>query len=316
MSTKQRFACLHDLNNYFKKKDLLSGLTELEQARLRLNIGILDPSTDDSLISRVTYATFNDMRVKQILTPGKKYVITDYQTIYSSNVIVNRVPVSWGTDNSDNPSQVYELLVTAISTSEIDRNVIALNKDRNWEITYDPELKVLADGVTTKGTILSLKDSNNNKCFYDFKNVKSRFYKSELKNLITSAHIDLYTFSEISNNTAIDSSNYDSVRNNAIQEGSFENVFIGDAYNNVIYSDCSDNLFMKGAHDNIFTWNTVNNKFEEEVCYLNGSMANKTILAGNIELASSITKTIHKVNEATIVSYLDPITYSYQIIKL
>jgi hypothetical protein len=30
----------------------------------------------------------------------------------------------------------------------------------------------------------------------------------------------------------------------------------------------------------------------------------------------TITKTVHKVNDATIVSYLDPITYAYQIIKL
>lgn len=316
MSTKQRFACLHDLNNYFKKKDLLSGLTELEQARLRLNIGILDPSTDDSLISQVTYATFNDMRIKQMLIPGKKYVITDYQTIYSSNVIINNVPVSWGTDNSENPSKIYELLVTAISASEIDRNVIALNKDRQLEITYDPEKHYLPDGIETKGIITSMKDSHNNKCSYDFKNVKTRIYKTDLKNLITSSHIDLYTFSEISNNSAIETSEFGSVCNNTIEENSFNNVFIGDTYNNIIYSDCSNNLFIKGAHDNIFTWNTVNNKFEEEVCYLNGSMANKTILAGNIELASSITKTVHKVNEATIVSYLDPITYSYQIIKL
>lgn len=316
MLTKQRVACLHDLNNYFKKKDLLGGLTELEQARLRLNIGILDPSTDDSLISKVTYAAFNDIRIKQMLIPGKKYIISDYQTIYTSNVIVNGTPVSWGTNNSENPSQVYELLVTAISTSEIDKNVIALNKDRKWDITYDPEKHNLPDGVETKGTILSLKDNHNNKCYYDFKNIKTRVYKSDLKNMINSSYIDLYTFSEISNNLAIETSEFGTVRNNMIEEDSYGNVFIGDTYNNVIYSDCSNNLFIKGAHDNVFTWSTINNKFEEEVCYLNGSLANKTILAGNIELASAITKTVHKVNEATIVSYLDPITYSYQIIQL
>jgi hypothetical protein len=29
---QNRWACLHDLNNYFKKKDLLGGLTEPEKA--------------------------------------------------------------------------------------------------------------------------------------------------------------------------------------------------------------------------------------------------------------------------------------------
>ena len=38
----RRYACIHDLNNYFKKKDLLGGLTELEQEQLRKNIGIID----------------------------------------------------------------------------------------------------------------------------------------------------------------------------------------------------------------------------------------------------------------------------------
>ena len=38
----RRYACIHDLNNYFKKKDLLGGLTDLEQEQLRKNIGILE----------------------------------------------------------------------------------------------------------------------------------------------------------------------------------------------------------------------------------------------------------------------------------
>jgi hypothetical protein len=39
---RDRFACTSDLNAYFKKKDLLGGLTSLEQAQLRANIGIID----------------------------------------------------------------------------------------------------------------------------------------------------------------------------------------------------------------------------------------------------------------------------------
>ena len=46
------------------------------------------------------------------------------------------------------------------------------------------------------------------------------------------------------------------------------------------------------------------------------SIYNKTILEGDTTLSTAISKTVHKVNEATIVSFLDPITYAYQIIKL
>jgi hypothetical protein len=42
-----RWACIHDLNNYFKKKDLLGGLTEPEKAQLRSNIGVFDNFGED-----------------------------------------------------------------------------------------------------------------------------------------------------------------------------------------------------------------------------------------------------------------------------
>ena len=71
---------------------------------------------------------------------------------------------------------------------------------------------------------------------------------------------------------------------------------------------------MKGCHDTILGWSSVNNVFNENVCYMNGSLYNKTFATGNTSLSTSISKTIHKVNEATIISFLDPITYSYQII--
>jgi hypothetical protein len=91
-------------------------------------------------------------------------------------------------------------------------------------------------------------------------------------------------------------------------------VFLGDTYYNVIEEDCVGNTFMKGCHDTVLGWNSVNNTFYEDVCYMKGSLYNKTFLIGDTSLSTSISKTIHKVNEATIISFLDPITYSYQII--
>jgi hypothetical protein len=49
---------------------------------------------------------------------------------------------------------------------------------------------------------------------------------------------------------------------------------------------------------------------------LSGSIYSKEFNTGNTVLSTAISKTIHKVNEATIVSFLDPITYAYQVILL
>lgn len=49
---------------------------------------------------------------------------------------------------------------------------------------------------------------------------------------------------------------------------------------------------------------------------MEGSIYNYTIPVGDTTLSTTITKNIHKVNDATIVSFLDPITYSHQIIIL
>ena len=91
---------------------------------------------------------------------------------------------------------------------------------------------------------------------------------------------------------------------------------MGDTYNNIIEPECRNNLFIKGCHDTVLKWNSVNNIFNEAVCYTEGSLYNKTFKIGDTSLSTSITKTIHKVNEATIISFLDPITYAYQIIKI
>ena len=84
----RRYACIHDLNNYFKKKDLLGGLTELEQEQLRKNIGIIDYGGEGGQAKplEVTYTLLNDYISKNSLITGARYVITDFQTIYSSNV--------------------------------------------------------------------------------------------------------------------------------------------------------------------------------------------------------------------------------------
>jgi len=103
---------------------------------------------------------------------------------------------------------------------------------------------------------------------------------------------------------------------NTLEENCWNNIFIGDTYSNIIQSGCQGNTFLKGVHDSVLSWNSINNLFNENVCYCSGSVYNKTILPGDTSLSMTITKTIQKVNEATLVSFLDPITYAYQIILI
>ena len=319
----RRYACIHDLNNYFKKKDLLGGLTELEQQQLRKNIGIIDYSGEgiQSKPIELTYAVLNDTIQKKGLIPGTRYMITDFQTIYSSNVFNSSgQKISWGGNNSANPSAVYKLIVTAVSNNRLDpRVVIDDSKTKNWIILYDPTKETLEDGVSTKGKITYLQDSNFNSAYYDFKNIKFRRTSSELdgSNLdLNTAYGDFYTFSDLTSGVITDSSELHNTQHNEIKQNCTNNIFLGDTYNNIIEAECKGNTFIRGCHDTILKWNSVNNFFNEPVCYMTGSLYNKTFAVGNTDLSTSISKTIHKVNEATIISFLDPMTYAYQVIQI
>lgn len=307
---QNRYACLSDLNNYFKKRDLLGGLTQLEQEQLRKNIGIVDYTGEGGQTKplEVTYSKLSNYIKRNSLVVGARYIITDFQTIYSSNVLNGQgQKITWGLNI--NPSPVYRLIVTALTTNTLDPRVVIDGYD--WKVEYDVTSEILEDGVQTKGRITYLKDSNNNSAYYDFKSTKFRRNKSSG---LTSG--DYYTFSEIVDGIIKDSSNQHNTKNNLLGHNSTNNVFLGDTYNNIIEPDSTGNTFIKGCHDCIIKWNSVNNTFKEPVCYVEGSIYNKTIKVGDTVLSTAISKTIHKVNEATIVSFLDPITWAYQVIEL
>lgn len=307
---KIRYACFHDLNNYFAIKDLLGGLTLTEQARLRENIGIYTGDQSDlGTVSEVTYEAFNNTRLTNSLIPGKKYKILDYQTIYKSNVIVANKNQTWGLEI--NPSPICPIIVTAISPFQIDPKVILTQAGKEtWEVLYNPVCTTLPDGIKTKGIITFLKDSNGNSAPFDFKSIKIRVQNSPLGQIT-----DLYTFSDTSSGSLIDSSTLSNTKNNIIISSEPTNVFIGDTYNNIVY-DSGNNVFEKGMHDTVLYWGTTNNIVQEPVRYASGAFSNKVVAKGNLILSSTISKTIHKVNSATIISYLDPITYAYQIEQL
>ena len=315
----RRYVCMTDLNNYFRKSDLLKGLTELERQQVRTNLGIMHYTGEggQSVPVSITYANLYDLIQRNTLVVGARYIITDFQTIYSSNVLnVLNQKVTWGA--LINPSLIYNLVVIANTNSTLDSRAMILEHPE-WVVEYDPTKQMLQDGVSTKGRITFLKDDNNNSAYYDFKNVKFRRTSAELLNtnlLITASYLDFYTFSDIVNTQVIDASNLETTRYNKMHEDCFNNVFLGDTYNNVIESGCVNNTFLRGCHDTTLKWNSVNNLFNENVCYTSGSIYNKIIPIGNTNFSTAITKTIHKVNEVTLISFLDPITYAYQIILL
>ena len=317
---KNRYVCMSDLKKYFRKLDLLSGLTEFEKKQLRQNIGIIEYTGEAGEITpiEVTYFKLNDYIKRNQIITGGRYIITDYQTIYNSNVIVGGKKESWGHKDSVNISPTYRLLVTGITNNQLDSKAYIIGKD--WEIKYDATEETLEDGETTKGKITWMKDSNGNSAFYDFKNIKFRRTREQLRNTtvaITDPYLDLYTFSTIRNNNIVeDNSENELCEYNTFKENCWDNVFIGNTQNNIFEAELERNTFIKGCYNSHFLWNTYNNLFHERVAYTNGSIYNHISPIGNTNFSTTITKTIHKVNDATILSYLDPITYSHQVVIL
>ena len=320
---KNRYACLSDLNNYFPKRELLSGLTEIEKIQLRQNIGILNYTGEggQSTPVEISYSDLNNMATNNLMIVGARYIITDYQTIYASNVLNGFYQkVTWGTTGSANPSPVMPLLVIANTSSKLDSRAQILTEEaKNWVVEYDLTKEILQDGISTKGKITYLKDNHGNSAHYDFKNIKFRRTNIELANSnlnIDESYIDLYTFSDVENGIVLENSDYETTKYNTLGEGCWNNVFIGDTYNNLFGEGCWNNTFLRGCHDNTIKWNSVGNLFNENVCYTTGSIYNKKVGIGNTSLSMTLTKTIQKVNDVTLISFLDPITYAYQIIFL
>ena len=300
-------------SNFFKINDLLSGLTAIQKLQLRANIGVLNYTNNQGSTNavQVTSSALQTLISTSTLAVGAKYQITDFQTIYQSNVQVNNVYQSW-IGNS------YNLIVTANTTSTLDPN-ISIVEHPKWTARFDITPVMLSDGTVTKGAITYLKDENNNSAYYDFKSIKFRRLQSDLANsnlTISTNYIDLYTFSTVTNGVAIDNSSTTTTHSNEIKANCTNTVFVGDTYNNILETGCQNNTFLNGLHDSIIEWDSSNNLLNETVCYVTGAINSKSLAVGNTTLSSAITKTIHKVDNATIVSYLDPTTYTYQVVTI
>ena len=319
-----RHVCLKDLENYLKKAEYLGGYTPVEQRQVRKNIGAIGETDLASHITEtkfipLTHAELVDLIKDNKLGIGQVYAITDFQTIYESNVQNNVGQyITWGLDN--NPSEVCTIMTIALSANTLlNRVVIVSEKYPNsykWIVEYDYEPEVLQDGVSTKGKITYLKDTNNNIAYYDFKNVKSRRSRDQLKELginITNNYLDLYTFNTQDFNEASETYN---VYNNHLGSGSNNNVFIGnDCYNNVFEDGFRNNTFVSSCHNNQFQFDTYNNVFKYPVIYLTGSFNNLKVI-NNDYTSMDVNKQISKINRSYVISYLDSDTLTLQVYRI
>ena len=315
-----RHVCLKDLENYLKKAEYLGGYTPVEQKQVRKNIGAIGEADLTSYITEtkfipLTHAELVELIKNNKLAIGQVYAITDFQTVYESNVQDNEGQyITWGLDQ--NPSEIYTIMTIALSHNTLlNRVVVVSEKYPNaykWIVEYDYEPEVLQDGVVTKGKITYLKDANNNVAYYDFKNVKSRRTKTQLAELgiqTNQNYLDLYTFNTQNLNEASESFN---VYNNYFESGAKDNVFIGnECYNNVFEGGFRNNTFASSCHNNQFQFDTFNNTFKRPVIYLTGSFNNRKFI-DNEYTSLDINKQISKVDEGYVLTYLDPDTLTLQ----
>ena len=319
-----RHVCLKDLDNYLNKAEYLDGYTPTEQKQVRKNIGAIGKADLASYIPEtkfipLTHAELVDLIKDNKLAIGQIYAITDFQTIYESNVQNNVGQyITWGLDN--NPSEVYTIITIALSANTLlNRVVIVSEKYPNsykWIVEYDYEPEVLQDGVVTKGKITYLKDTNNNVAYYDFKNVKSRRSRVQLNELgvtTTQDYLDLYTFNTQDFNEASETYN---VYNNQLEPGAYNNVFIGnECYNNVFKGGFRNNTFASACYNNQFQFDTYNNVFKYPVIYLTGSFNNLKFI-NNDYTSMNVNKQISKINRSYVISYLDSDTLTLQSYRI
>lgn len=175
-----RHVLVEDLKHYLKRKDYLDGFTTIEQAYIRHNIGAIG-SEDitkelaklQAKIHEVTHFELTEMIYQKQLEMGDIYIITDYQTIYSSfKQNSNKKLITWGLEI--NPSKIYKLVCICIGADKLLPQVYVIegNTLKQWVVWYDPLYNIHDDGIRDKGTIYYLQDENGNEANYDFKNIR------------------------------------------------------------------------------------------------------------------------------------------------
>ena len=295
ISSEYRHVCYKDLDRFFKKDKYFSDLTEEEKNKIKENLGISDAAS----IIVGTYEELEKLVNSNKLLLGQKYLLTDFQTMYSIDYEIV------GSDDSRFPSHTYAILLTAVGVNAFDPKVILLSEDGTpshlWEVRYDFTKTKLIANAYNKGEITYLKDEFNNSAYFDFKNIRIK-------------HDDTYyyTFDE----GGEDASSLGLVTDVTLGYGCNNNIFVGETYNTYLEADCCNNLFLGGQQESSHLFsNSSNNVFRVPVVNIIGRMSDLNI-EDDAVLNPSISKTVTLVNDKYILSYLDQDTLTMQYKEL
>lgn len=295
ISSEYRHVCYKDLDRFFKKDKYFSDLTEEEKNKIKENLGISDAAS----IIAGTYEELEKLVNSSKLLLGQKYLLTDFQTIYSIEYEVV------GTDDSRFPSHTYAILLTAVGVNAFDPKVILLSEDGTpshlWEVRYNFTKTRLIANAYNKGEITYLKDEFNNSAYFDFKNIRIK-------------HDDTYyyTFDE----DGQDATMLGFVTDAALGCRCYNNIIVGETYSICLEADCCDNLFLGDGQDSCHLLsNSSDNVFRVSVVNLTGRMSELNT-EDDIVSNSDIFKTITQVGNKYILSYLDQDTLTMQYKEL
>lgn len=295
ISSEYRHVCYKDLDRFFKKDKYFSDLTDEEKNKIKENLGISDAAS----IIVGTYEELEKLVNSSKLLLGQKYLLTDFQTIYSIEYEIV------GTDDSRFPSHTYAILLTAVGVNVFDPKVILLSEDGTpshlWEVRYDFTKTRLIANAYNKGQITYLKDEFNNSAYFDFKNIRIK-------------HDDAYyyTFDE----GGEDASSLGLVTDVTLSYGCNNNIFVGETYNTYLEADCRNNLFLGDGQDTCHLLNnSSDNVFHVSVVNLTGRMSELNI-EDSIISNPDISKIVTQVGNKYILSYLDQDTLTMQYKEL
>lgn len=299
-----RHVCFKDLENYFKKDEYFGDLSDLEKQQIRENLGIQGSSDIKGQVVKGSYDYIKGLVDTNVLTLGSLYIIDDFQTIYESGGEV------LGTSDSLYPSAIYNVVLTPTSDNTFDRRVgIICSSNLNstkWIVEYDFTQERVGN-VLNKGTILYLKDENNNYAYYDFKNVRFKRTQSELdKGPTTLTEGYYYTFSRGKQ----DNSSNVNCKNNHLEKGCTNIVFLGTAQNNTFEADSHNITFFKLAENNKFYYGTRNDYFIDIVRQMKGAVHDRTL---EEITAISCPKEFNVLMNTQVIVYLDPETKTFQV---
>lgn len=212
-----------------------------------------------------TWAELKALRDGGELIPGMRYRMTDFVTTTAQS----------GTKSAGHQ---YDLVVTALSASELDERASAVPHDGDtyfsqarmgeWTLRYcmdnDTTRFAWADTTNGKGVVYELRDEWGNECGYDFKNILFTLASgTAVGDTTLTADTDLYTFNE-GTSGANDASSDQASRvatNNTIgswYSGStgarqLNNIVMAgtkEMYNNHIAEFCHDMTFGSCCYDN------------------------------------------------------------------